>query len=608
MWRTAISICAALVAVGCALTAPIPDSQDTSGADSDSDSDSDSDGDSDSDSDGDSDSDSDGDVDCYDVWSDRIYTAETCGPADPCGWSADGYCDSYCVEGWVVDLMFDDSSDCPGICSGLCDVSATGGEPVYAACTCAVDDPCGWAGNGVCDGACTTDGIVGEMFDDNDDCCAPAQNYLGCGADGAVHWFDACNLEGDLVLSCGDAEVCLNGGCACEPGYGGDGCAALPTDCTGLPDFTLCYTVMGSEDSLIGDYSYDICVDGACVSPGCGDATCNTPGPHFPIPDTNQRTCFDVAIADTDADAGCPAEGEAYHGQDAQYGWDTAHAETERYARDVAVPGFPVVTDEVTGLVWQGCAVGQTGDGCEAGFADQLDWVSAFETCELLAWAGRGDWRLPDLYELTSLIDHGTTQPSIDTAAFPLTDQAVGFWSSSAYAAFDGYALLTYEQWEYYGTITDAYEVRCVRGGPMTARTLTASMIGADRIVTDDLTDLVWQRCVAGQSGEACASGLAACYSWKNALAYCEGLSYAGFDDWRVPSVEELTSIVQLRTANPAIDAISFPGMPIDLPMWSSTTSLFDTTSVMGINFDTGVSIQQSKASPVYVRCVRGGE
>jgi hypothetical protein len=35
------------------------------------------------------------------------------------------------------------------------------------------------------------------------------------------------------------------------------------------------------------DRTYDICVNEACVSPGCGDTTCNVPAPHFPLADTN---------------------------------------------------------------------------------------------------------------------------------------------------------------------------------------------------------------------------------------------------------------------------------------------------------------------------------
>ncbi|MBI5488414.1 MAG: hypothetical protein HY905_13860 [Deltaproteobacteria bacterium] len=51
-------------------------------------------------------------------------------------------------------------------------------------------------------------------------------------------------------------------------------------------DFTPC------DVRTVPDRSYDICVEGACVSPGCGDRTCNPPGPNWPLADTDQRSCF----------------------------------------------------------------------------------------------------------------------------------------------------------------------------------------------------------------------------------------------------------------------------------------------------------------------------
>lgn len=613
MWRWTTLLAAALIAGGCALTAPLGDPGGTDGpdGDADSDTDSDSDGDSDSDTDVDTDVDTDTDVDCEDVWGDRIYDGQTCAPADPCAWSDDGYCDAYCLLADVVEEMFDDAADCAAAdpCGGLCDVDATGGEPVYVACTCAVADPCGWVANDTCDEACVEEGIVAEMFDDHFDCCAPAQSYLGCGGDGDVHWFDACAIEGDLAAECAADEVCDNGGCACPSGTGGPTCDELPTDCTGLPDFTLCYVEMGAEDWVLADLSYDICVDGACVSPGCGDSSCNTPGPHFPTPDTNQRLCYDaVGAIDTDeADAGCPAEGEPFHGQDSQYGWDEEHDAGARFERDTTLSGYPVVTDGVTGLVWQGCANGLTGDDCGAGTASALPWASAVEICDALAWAGRGDWRLPDLHEMLTLTDFGALYPSIDSEAFPGTpSDSWGFWTSSAAGDVSAY-WYAYGQWMYYVDGSNSGAFRCVRGGPLTARALTPSTPDGDRIVADDLSGLTWQGCAAGQSGAACATGVPAAYNWRNALAYCEGLTYAGQSDWRVPNAKELASIMDTRVMDPAIDEVAFPGTPSDLLYWSSTSNPEDGSSVVGADFFAGGLTYQYKPSPVYVRCVRGG-
>jgi hypothetical protein len=53
-----------------------------------------------------------------------------------------------------------DTDPCDGACAG----------PFYNACACGPDDPCDWAGDGICDEACVELGYVGEMFDDSADC------------------------------------------------------------------------------------------------------------------------------------------------------------------------------------------------------------------------------------------------------------------------------------------------------------------------------------------------------------------------------------------------------------------------------------------------------
>ena len=42
-----------------------------------------------------------------------VLTECTCDPSDPCGWRRDGFCDIECWTTGVVDVMFNDSEDCP---------------------------------------------------------------------------------------------------------------------------------------------------------------------------------------------------------------------------------------------------------------------------------------------------------------------------------------------------------------------------------------------------------------------------------------------------------------------------------------------------------------
>ena len=59
-----------------------------------------------------------------------------------------------------------------------------------------------------------------------------------------------------------------------------------------------------------------------------------------------------------------------------------------------------MITDRVTGLNWQGCAAGLTGNVCNQGTAGEYVWEEALDYCETLEWAGFTDWRLPTKYEL----------------------------------------------------------------------------------------------------------------------------------------------------------------------------------------------------------------
>ena len=56
-------------------------------------------------------------------------------------------------------------------------------------------------------------------------------------------------------------------------------------------------------------------------------------------------------------------------------------------------------------------------------------------------------------------------------------------------------------------------------------------------------------------------------------MAYCEGLTWGGDGDWRLPNKQEIFSIVDHRVDSPAIDTAIFPGTT-EWVYWSSTTAL----------------------------------
>jgi len=118
------------------------------------------------------------------------------------------------------------------------------------------------------------------------------------------------------------------------------------------------------------------------------------------------------------ADPGC-GEDYAVGDEDRPFGQDAHRPDAlpaiDRTASDDGV----TVSDRVTGLVWQRCALGQiydaASDDCVAPVARQTH-AGAVAYCEALDLAGRS-WRLPSARELATLPDYGFAQPTLDTTS-----------------------------------------------------------------------------------------------------------------------------------------------------------------------------------------------
>jgi len=81
----------------------------------------------------------------------------------------------------------------------------------------------------------------------------------------------------------------------------------------------------------------------------------------------------------------------------------------------------------------------------------------------------------------------------------------------------------------------------------------------ADGTVTDNTTGLMWMRCSLGQGwdGSAC-TGTANTYDWQNALSSAESNTFANQDDWYLPNVKELITIVEVACDGPAVNETIF--------------------------------------------------
>jgi len=131
----------------------------------------------------------------------------------------------------------------------------------------------------------------------------------------------------------------------------------------------------------------------------------------------------------------------------------------------------------------------------------------------------------------------------------------------------------------------------------------SSATISGNAVTTDNLTGLMW-----AQNGTAAGCKSGAIGLWAAALTYCEGLSFAGYTDWRLPNVRELLSIVNYQNANPAIDATYFPGTKTN-GYWSNTSYTNSSDAAAWIVwFDVGsVTYKNKTAYNNYTRCVRAG-
>jgi len=127
---------------------------------------------------------------------------------------------------------------------------------------------------------------------------------------------------------------------------------------------------------------------------------------------------------------------------------------------------------------------------------------------------------------------------------------------------------------------------------------LSAHAIGPytskNETVIDKGTGLEWQKKSSLQP-----------YNWQNALAYCENLALNSHNDWRLPNIRELKSLVDYSKYYPAIA----PGIPCQSSIyWSATSVASDTqTSAWSVFFGNGDDIWKIKSMSFNVRCVRAG-
>ncbi len=164
---------------------------------------------------------------------------------------------------------------------------------------------------------------------------------------------------------------------------------------------------------------------------------------------------------------------------------------------------------------------------------------------------------------------------------------------------YNGPGLLWTGQTEIYRTGDDGYYGD---GAAFSYQTLDPA--GNGEVVTvDNVTGLMW---ASDGSGAGCNFGNQTI--WDAALDWAEGLTFAGYSDWKLPNRRQLESLIDSGIYDPTINTAYFPNT-VSSEYWSGSTYAKGTTRAWTVSFSEGYLNNPSKvATPYYVRAVRISE
>jgi hypothetical protein len=297
-----------------------------------------------------------------------------------------------------------------------------------------------------------------------------------------------------------------------------------------------------------------------------------------------------------------PRAGDAFYGQDAQ-----SPGPRPSYRDN----GDGTTSDMNTGLMWVKAR------------GEKVTWRVAMDGAASCRVGGYGDWRVPTIKELYSLINfdggfhpESRSAPYLDTRYFGFAygDPEQGErpidcqdWSATAYlgTTMKGNATVfgvNFADGRIKGYPRDRgprgvnrLYVRYVRGNPAYGR--NAFSDNGNGTVSDHATGLVWSKSDSGQGMD-----------WQAALAWVQRKNaegYLGHSDWRLPNAKELQSIVDYGSFNPAVDT-AFNTTQSGF-YWSATTVPRATTWAWLVGFEYGEVNFENKGVNYYVRAVRSG-
>ena len=321
-----------------------------------------------------------------------------------------------------------------------------------------------------------------------------------------------------------------------------------------------------------------------------------------------------------------------------------------------------IVRDSATDLIWQ------------YEYVSGKTWQEALEYCENLEYAGYSDWRLPNKNELFSLEYSGylyygsaTTFPNTPSLTFWSSTTAPQYYYESSLKRDHAFSVDFATTELIHSSKSQKNSVRCVRhpskpainNEPSAEKSVTIGNIctGIKKcyktpLYEDVATGALFQSSeipcdygeARGQDAQQAAKGVCLPQSfsiedtsvenekivadnntglqWQQTISegifyseadkYCAELNYGGHDDWRLPTIQELASIIDNSRVAPSMDTDYFPDSNVpdgDQGFFFWTSSPYTGTDnhyTWCISFNSGGIYEQQKNSRNFVRCVRG--
>ncbi len=256
-----------------------------------------------------------------------------------------------------------------------------------------------------------------------------------------------------------------------------------------------------------------------------------------------------------------------------------------------------IVKEEQSNLYWQDNVAAKT---------TIEKFAEAESYCATLTLNDISSWRLPTYFELLTLVNYERHSPSIyDTFSNTNSQQ---YWTQTKSASSESLYRWTihfkrgevhFNTGAYPSHFSTTHNVRCVSDEFANKRLKERDLRKNGDIVTDHIHNLLWQDALSTKVER---------YSFSEADAYCDNLSLGGLNSgWRVPTVKELASLINIEAYDAAIDGNVSNVAYSDAYWTNDVQSGLDTWS-WDVNFKDGVIHRggtNHSSFDQYVRCVR---